>query len=107
MGIKRQAQKTRREAGYCLQSTREGNTFEGAIDKDGRIIKASTIRHKRYFFDATRHLFDSPHLLCSGLVVRYQFKTYPKPIRSRRTSVELGHDAGADRYERGPEYTYQ
>ena len=24
----------------------------------------------------------SPHLLCSGLVVRYQFKTYPKPDRT-------------------------
>lgn len=35
------------------------------------------------------HISVTPQLLCSGAVLRYQFKPYPKPDRSNRPSAKL------------------
>jgi hypothetical protein len=36
-------------------------------------------------------LVDSPQLLCSGEVLRYQLKPYPKPDRSHRPPLSWSH----------------
>jgi hypothetical protein len=52
----------------------------------------------------------SPQLLCSGAVLRYQFKPYPKPDRTHRPSVKLVTLLalkGAGFIQRGDLSTYQ
>lgn len=56
-------------------------------------------------FNYSPYLFFSPQLLCSGEVLRYQFKPYPKPDRSNRPSAKLVTSLEPLGKERGPEYT--
>ena len=71
--------------------------------KDGKIISEFTKATTPCEF--TQSPTFPPQLLCSGAVLRYQFKPYPKPDRSYRTSVKLVTMLEPKGIERGPEYT--